>query len=53
MLYAFAFSSDATIEVVKKVESLPSFAVEDSSVSYDDTFKLTFFKSIIADLNLI
>jgi len=45
--------SDATIEVIKKVDSLPSLAVEDSSSSYDDTFKLTFFKSLIADLNVL
>ena len=51
-LFTLAFS-DATIEVIKKVESLPSFAVEDSSQSYDDTFRLKFFKSLIADLNVI
>ncbi len=52
MLCSFLFS-DATIEVIKKVDSLPSLAVEDSSVSYGDTFQLTFFKSIIADLNVL
>ena len=44
---------DATIEVIKKVESLPSIAVEDSSISYDETFKLKFFKTLVADLNVI
>lgn len=53
MLFSLSFGGDATIEVIKKVKSLPSLAVEDSSTSYDDTFKLQFFKSIIADLNVI
>jgi len=52
MLCSFLFS-DATIEVIKKVDSLPSLAVEDSSESYGDTFQLTFFKSLIADLNVL
>ncbi len=47
------YASDATIEVIKKVQSLPSFAVEDASTNRDDTFKLKFFKSLIADLNVI
>ena len=53
MLFALSYASDATIEVIKKIESLPSLAVEDSSVSYDDTFRKKFFKSIVADLNVI
>ncbi|MFT5662247.1 MAG: TolB protein [Sulfurimonas sp.] len=55
LLFAFslAFTYDATIEVIKKVESLPSIAVEESSTSYNDTFKLRFFKSLIADLNVV
>jgi len=52
-IISFSFANDATIEVIKKVESLPSLAVEESSTSYDDTFKLRFFKSLIADLNVI
>jgi len=32
------FASDATIDVVKKADSLPSIALEDASVSYDTTF---------------
>lgn len=47
------FASDATIDVIKKVDSLPSLAVEDASISYNDTFKLQFFKSLVADLNVI
>ncbi|WP_455756549.1 Tol-Pal system protein TolB [Sulfurimonas sp.] len=52
-IVSLSFAGDATIEVIKKVESLPSLAVEESSSSYDDTFKLRFFKSLIADLNVI
>jgi len=52
-LLSYAFASDATIEVIKKVESLPTLAVEDSSISYDDTFKLEFFKTLVSDLNVI
>ncbi|HIP54313.1 MAG TPA: hypothetical protein EYH11_02440, partial [Sulfurimonas autotrophica] len=53
ILISLSFASDATIEVVKKADSLPSLAVEDASVSYDATFKLRFFKSIVADLNVL
>jgi len=53
MFVTLSFANDATIEVIKKVESLPSLAVEDASEGYDDTFKLKFFKSLIADLNVI
>ena len=53
MVFSLSFAADATIEVIKKVESLPSLAVEDSSVSYGDAFKLKFFKSLVADLNVI
>ncbi len=53
MLFTLSFGADATIEVIKKVESLPSISVEDASISYGDTFRLKFFKSIVADLNVI
>ena len=53
MLFSLSFAEDSTIEVIKRVDSLPSIAVEDSSISYDDTFKMRFFKSIVADLNVI
>lgn len=48
-----AYASDATIEVIKKVDSLPTLALEDSSVSYSKEFKMRFFKSLVADLNVI
>ena len=47
------FANDATIDVIKKAGNLPSIAVEDSSASYDQTFKDRFFKSIVADLNVL
>ena len=53
MLINFAQASDATIDVIKKVEALPNIAVEDATLTYDETFKLTFFKSIVADLNVL
>ena len=53
MLFSFSFASDATIEVIKKIESLPTIGIEDSSISYDDTFKKKFFKTIVADLNVL
>jgi len=53
MLVSLLFANDATIQVIKKVDSLPSIAVEDASINYDDTFRTRFFKSLIADLNVI
>ncbi|MDQ1244373.1 MAG: TolB protein [Campylobacterota bacterium] len=47
------FASDATIDVVKKADTLPTIAVEDASIGYDETFKSKFFKSVIADLNVL
>jgi len=52
-VFGISYAGDATIEVIKKVESLPSIAVEDSSLSYDNTFKESFFKTLVADLNVI
>jgi len=53
LVISFLFANDATIDVVKKADNLPSIAVEDSSVSYDQAFKDRFFKSIVADLNVL
>jgi len=53
MAFTLTFGADATIEVIKKAETLPSIAVEDASNDYDETFKLRFFKALIADLNVI
>ena len=52
-IFGLLFSSDATIEVIKKVDALPTIAVEDASISYNDMFKLKFYKALIADLNVI
>lgn len=51
--FVLAFASDATIDVIKKVDSLPSLAIEDASVNYDDSFKMQFFKSLVADMNVL
>jgi TolB protein len=53
VFFHILFASDATIEVIKKAETLPTLAIEDASVSYNDTFKLQFFKSLVADMNVI
>jgi TolB protein len=53
MLICVTYASDATIEVIKKADVIPSIAVEDASEDYDDTFKMRFFKSLNADLNVL
>ena len=53
MTLTMMYASDATIEVIKKVDSLPSIAVEDSSSAYDEIFKMKFFKSLVSDLTVI
>ncbi|MFA6138299.1 MAG: Tol-Pal system protein TolB [Sulfurimonas sp.] len=52
-LISMSFAGDATIEVIKKVDTLPSLAVEDATVKYDNAIKMLFFKSLVADLNVI
>ena len=47
------YGGDATIEVIKKVDSLPTLAVEDASLNNDETFQNRFFKSLLADLNVL
>lgn len=47
------FGGDATIEVIKKADALPSIALEDGSINNDKAFQLKFFKSLVADLNVI
>jgi len=53
LIVNFLYGADATIEVIKKVESLPTIAVEDSSLDYDETFRKRFFKALVADLNVL
>ncbi len=47
------YGADATIEVIKKVDSLPSIAVEDASVSFTDTTNKRFFRLLVSDLNVL
>lgn len=46
-------SSDATIEVAKKVDTLPTIAIEDGSRDFDDAFRMKFFKMMASDLNVL
>ena len=43
---ALAFGADGSIEVVKKVDTLPSLAIEDGTTAYDDSLKKSFFKKL-------
>lgn len=47
------WGSDATIEVRKSVDSLPSIAVEDASVDYSDGLSKRFFRVLVSDLNVL
>ncbi len=47
------FAADATIEVVKRVDKLPSISVEDASVNYQSTLSKKFFKVLVSDLNVL
>ncbi len=47
------FGADATIEVTKKVDSLPSIAIEDASVNYTDKISKQFFRVLQSDMNVL
>ena len=47
------WGSDATIEVRKSVDSLPSIAVEDASSDYQDGLSKRFFRVMVSDLNVL
>jgi len=47
------WGSDATIEVTKGVDSLPSIAVEDASKDYQDGLSKRFFRVLIGDLKVL
>ena len=47
------FAADATIEVIKKVDKLPSISVEDASINYQSTLSKKFFKVLVSDLNVL
>lgn len=53
LLVSISLAGDATIDVIKKADALPSLAVEESSSIQNQTLKINFFKSLIADLNVI
>ena len=47
------WGADATIEVRKSVDSLPSIAVEDASSDYQDGLSNRFFRVLVSDLNVL
>ncbi len=47
------YAVDLTIEVKKQVDTLPSLAIEDASINYDEGFKMAFFKALSADMNVL
>lgn len=47
------WGSDATIEVRKSVDALPSIAVEDASTDYADGLSRRFFRVLVSDLNVL
>jgi len=56
LLFLFFFhlwASDATIEVIKKVDSLPSMAIEVGSDNPDSALNKKFSKSLIGDMNVL
>jgi len=56
LLFLFYFqlwASDATIEVIKKVDSLPSMAIEVGSDNPDSALNKKFSKSLIGDMNVL
>jgi TolB protein len=47
------YGADATIEIIKKVDKLPSISVEDASVDYKESLSKKFFKVLVSDLNVL
>jgi len=45
--------ADATLEVTKKIDSMPSIAVEDASVNYTGEVSKRFFRALVGDLNVL
>lgn len=53
MFSSIIFAADATVEIVKKIDSLPRIAVQDASdSSVDLNFRKKFFKIIVGDLRV-
>ncbi|MDF1881936.1 Tol-Pal system protein TolB [Sulfurimonas sp. MAG313] len=53
LLVSQLFAADATIEVIKKVDKLPSISVEDASINYQNTLSKKFFKVLVSDLDVL
>lgn len=47
------YGADATIEIIKKVDKLPSISVEDASIDYKENLSKKFFKVLVSDLNVL
>ncbi len=47
------YAGDATIEVVKKADSIASIAIEDATDSFDARASRQFFKNILSDMNVL
>ncbi len=53
LLVATSFASDATVEIVKKIDVLPKIAIQDASDKMVDVnFRRTFFRLIAGDLRV-
>lgn len=53
LIINFAFAKDATIDVIKKIDSKPTVLIEDSSLEYDEKIKKSFFKAFATDLDVL
>ena len=53
LLAVLSWGADATIEVKKRVDSLPSIAVEDASIAYNDGLSKRFYRVLVSDLNVL
>lgn len=51
ILFSFAFAD--AIDVVKKVDSIPTVALEDGTGEYDEKIKSGFFNAFLTDLNVL
>lgn len=53
MSVVWLMAADATIEVVKEADSLPSIAVEDASIDFTGTAAKRFYRLLSSDLNVL
>lgn len=47
------WAADATIEVVKEADALPSIAIEDASIEYTGEKAKRFYRLLVSDLNVL